>query len=78
MAVVRDALARRVRSGEEGGAIIEPGCAFDRVRFEFEDRPELARWLLGIRHTLERGRDDAELASARSSLIAFLPPGLHD
>jgi hypothetical protein len=55
---------------EAGGAVVEPGCAFDRVSLELEGRPHVARWLLGIRRELEGGR--------RIAQSAFLPPGLHD
>lgn len=63
---------------EAGGAALEPGCSFERIQFEFKGRPDVARWLLGIRHALENARDSEEVAQARSMLNAFLPPGLHE
>jgi hypothetical protein len=63
---------------EDGGAVVEPGCTFERVRFEFAGRPDVARWLLGVRYSLESARDSVTVARARNALNAFLPPGLHD
>jgi len=44
-------------------------CAFEDVRFEFEGRPDVARYLLGIR---------GELEAARTGPQDLLPPGLRD
>jgi len=63
---------------EGGGALVEPGCVFERSSFEFAGRPGVARWLLGIRESLERARNSAEASQARRALNGFLPPGLHD
>jgi len=63
---------------EEGGAVVDPGCPFDRVRFDIEERPNVARWLLALRTTLEDARTAEETARARSALNAVLPPGLHE
>ena len=63
---------------EEGGAIVEGGCGFDRVRLEFHARPNVARWLLGIRRTLESARSADDVARARDALNSVLPPGLHE
>jgi hypothetical protein len=62
---------------EDGGAVVEPGCTFDRVRLEFHARPDVARWLLGVRHSLENARSAQEEASARIAMNCVLPPGLH-
>ncbi len=43
---------------ESGGAIVEGGCAFERV--DLPDNPELADWLLEIRAKLESARTRAE------------------
>lgn len=50
-------------------------CVFEPVSFEFEGRPGVARWLLGIRRQLENARG-TESTSARGGVGAFLPPGL--
>ena len=63
---------------EEGGAVVEPGCAFDRVRLEFHARPNVARWMLGVRRSLESAGSADEIARARSALNGVLPPGLHE
>ena len=55
----------------------EEGCVFERVNFEFEGRPDVARWLLGIRSELESARG-VDPSGARGGLHAFLPPGLRD
>jgi hypothetical protein len=43
---------------EPGGAVVEGGCAFERVGLRVD--PELANWLLEIRATLESARTRAE------------------
>ncbi len=63
---------------EDGGAVVEPACAFDRVRLEFHARPNVARWMLSLRHSLESARSAEEVARARSALNGVLPPGLHE
>lgn len=63
---------------EEGGAVVEPGCAFERLGLEFESRPGMARWLLGVRRGFEGTRPDEEASSAHRLLDEFLPPGLHE
>jgi hypothetical protein len=63
---------------EGGGAVVEPGCSFERIGFEIDARPGVARWLLGIRHALESAHTAEETAATRSSLNAVMPPGLHE
>lgn len=63
---------------EDGGAVVEPGCAFDRVRLEFHARPDVARWMLGVRQSLEDARSAEDVAKARSAVNEVLPPGLHE
>ena len=63
---------------EDGGAVVEPACAFDRVRLEFHARPNVARWMLSLRQSLESARSAEEVARARSALNGVLPPGLHE
>jgi hypothetical protein len=63
---------------EEGGAVVEEGCVFERVRFEFDARPDVARWLLKLRYDLENAQSADEMRRIRSSLNQVLPPGLHE
>ncbi len=63
---------------ESGGAVVSAGCAFERIQIEFETRPGVAHWLLGIRESLESARTEEEKASAHRALKEFLPPGLRD
>jgi hypothetical protein len=63
---------------EDGGAVVEPGCAFERVRLELDGRPDVARWLLKLRYDLENARSADEMRRIRSSLNEVLPPGLHE
>jgi hypothetical protein len=63
---------------EEGGAVVESGCSFDRVRLEFHARPGLARWLLSVRCSLEEARSAEDVKRARDAINGVLPPGLHE
>jgi hypothetical protein len=63
---------------EEGGAVVDSGCSFDRVRLEFYARPHLARWLLGVRRSLEAARSVEDVTRARNAINCVLPPGLHE
>jgi hypothetical protein len=63
---------------EEGGAVVESGCVFDRVRLEFDARPDVARWLLALRHDLENAQSAEERRQIRSGVNQLLPPGLHE
>lgn len=63
---------------EEGGAVVESGCVFERVRFELEGRPDVARWLLKLRYDLENAQSGEEVRRIRNSLNGVLPPGLHE
>ncbi len=63
---------------EEGGAVVSAGCAFEHIELEFETRPGVAEWLLGVRRNLETTQTDDEVRSAFRTLNEFLPPGLRD
>lgn len=41
---------------EEGGAVLEGGCAIERLSLNLARRPELAQYLLGVRLGLARPR----------------------
>ena len=57
---------------EHGGAVVEPGCAIERMGIPMDD-PQLARHLLDLRHELERLRD-VEAARAALEQLATLAP----
>ena len=63
---------------EEGGAVVDSGCAFERVRFELDGRPDVARWLLKLRYELENAQSAEEARRIRTDLSGVLPPGLHE
>jgi hypothetical protein len=49
---------------EEGGAVLEPGCAVERLEIPIRRQRDLARHLLDLRLTVEATRSDAERARA--------------
>jgi len=57
---------------ERGGAVVEPGCAIERLGIDQRD-PRLAQYLLDLRHELESARD-AEAARAALDRLAELAP----
>jgi hypothetical protein len=57
---------------EPGGAVVEPGCAIERMGIDMRD-PQLARYLLELRRELESARD-AEAARAALERAAELVP----
>ena len=63
---------------EDGGAVVESGCVLERVRFELDARPDVARWLLTLRNDLESAKSAEDMNRLRSSLNQVLPPGLHE
>jgi hypothetical protein len=63
---------------EDGGAVVEPACIFERVRLELDGRPAVAQWLLAIRNELESARTPEETRRIGSQLNAILLPGLHE
>jgi hypothetical protein len=52
---------------EEGGAVVESGCAIERLALGRPDEPALAAWLLDLRGTLEAAasQPDAQVAWSR-------------
>ena len=58
---------------EQGGAVLEGGCAIDRLGVRIDD-PQLARHLLELRRGLERVRDAQAGAAAAEQLGALAPP----
>jgi hypothetical protein len=61
---------------ETGTAVLEPGCAIERLGLplELERNPALAHWLLKMRASL----DDRHQRDERQRLLVPLPPGLHE
>jgi hypothetical protein len=58
---------------EHGGAVVEGGCAIERLGTRIDD-PQLARHLLELRRGLERIRDAEAGAAASKHLPALAPP----
>jgi hypothetical protein len=48
---------------EEGGAVLESGCAIERLSLDLARRPELAQHLLEIRLELDRARHGGDARS---------------
>lgn len=63
---------------EEGGAVVEPGCAIERLGLRVEGNPQLAGWLLRIRTALCEAAAPAEREQALHLFHRLLPPGLRD
>ena len=57
---------------EKGGAVVEPGCAIERLGIRIDD-PQLAGYLLELRRALEDARD-AEAAEAAGAHLAAVAP----
>ena len=60
---------------EHGGAVVESGCGLERLQLEL-DRPDLAEYLVGLRHLLETARDGREREAARQAFAGLVPPEL--
>ncbi len=45
---------------EAGGAVLEAGCAIERLGVPVSSRPDLARHLLDLRLRIEEARDEVE------------------
>jgi hypothetical protein len=58
---------------EQGGAVVEPGCAIERLGVDLSD-PSVARYLLDVRRELEAARDAEAAAAARDKLGCLAPP----
>jgi hypothetical protein len=58
---------------EDGGAVVEPGCAIERLGVRIDD-PQLAGYLLELRRQLETVRDTEAAAVAAGHLPALAPP----
>ncbi len=57
---------------EEGGAILQPGCAIERLGIPLAQQPALARHLLELRLAIDEARTDAERATAHRRFAELL------
>jgi len=60
---------------EHGGAVVEGGCAIERLGTRIDD-PQVARHLLELRRGLERVRDAQAGRAAAKQLGALAPPDI--
>jgi hypothetical protein len=60
---------------ETRGAVVEPGCAIERLGVDVRD-PQLARYLLDLRRELESARDAEAARAALERLAELAPPDL--
>jgi hypothetical protein len=60
---------------ETGGAVVEPGCAIERMGVDLRE-PQLARYLLDLRRGLESARDAEAARAALERLAELAPPDL--
>ena len=60
---------------EKGGAVVESGCAIERLGIDFSD-PVFARHLLDLRHELENARDAEAAEKARKRMTSLVPPDI--
>jgi len=60
---------------EQGGAVIEAGCAIERFGLDVRNR-DLAYYLLDLRRALDAARNEEEADTARRQLAAFVPADL--
>lgn len=57
---------------EDGGAIVEAGCAIERLGVPIEQQSELAKQLLDVRLAAETALSDAERADAHHRFAELL------
>ncbi len=60
---------------EQGGAVIQPGCALERLGLDLSN-VDLAHYLLDLRKALDNARNDDESRVARERLAELVPPDL--
>jgi len=63
---------------EEGGAVVEAGCAVQRLGLRLEGNTDLVAWLLRIRTALREAEAPEEREEALHLFHRLLPPGLRD
>ncbi len=57
---------------EPGGAVVEAGCAIERLAIPVQRNRDLARHLLDLRLRLEEARDEVELRDAHRRFSELL------
>ena len=57
---------------EPGGAVVEPGCAIERLAVPVAGRPDLAEHLLDLRVRLEEAQDEATRQDAHRRFSELL------
>ena len=57
---------------EAGGAVVEAGCAIERLGVPVRRQPVLARHLLELRLRVEEARDDSERGNAHHRFSELL------
>jgi hypothetical protein len=60
---------------EHGGAVVEPGCAIERLGLDLSNR-DLAHYLLELRGALDAAGNEAAAQAARRQLALLVPPDL--
>jgi hypothetical protein len=60
---------------EHGGAVVEPGCAIERLGLDLANR-DLAYYLLELRGALDAAGNEAAAAAAHRQLALLVPPDL--
>jgi hypothetical protein len=60
---------------ERGGAVLDAGCAVERLGLPLSD-PSIARYLLNLRRELERARDAEAAEAALRKLSSLAPPDI--
>ena len=60
---------------EQGGAVIEAGCAIERFGLDVGNR-DLAYYLLDLRRALDAARNEEEADTARRQLARLVPADL--
>lgn len=63
---------------EEGGAVVEPGCALARLGIDIEGNPKLVAWLVRLRTMLAKGGGRAGGEEALHLFHRLVPPELRD
>jgi hypothetical protein len=60
---------------DQGGAVVEPGCALERLGVDFSN-VDLAYYLLDLRRALDESRNAHEAEVAARRLTTLVPPDL--